>query len=67
MNKPRYWQVAFPLAVTSLCVAPQAFFLKQWQAMSESALTKLKVLSRLPMFAISNPNSIRNVHIERLS
>jgi hypothetical protein len=43
MSKPRYWQAAFPLAVTCLCMAPQALFLKHWLAFSESAISKLKV------------------------
>ena len=43
MTKPRYWQAAFPLAVTCLCMAPQALFLKNWLAFSESATSKLKV------------------------
>lgn len=43
MTKPRYWQVAFPLAITSLCVAPQSYFLKHWFSCFEGALSKLKV------------------------
>lgn len=42
MGKPRYWQVAFPLAITSLCVAPQSYFLKHWTACFEAACSKLK-------------------------
>ncbi|KAH9477954.1 Cell morphogenesis protein PAG1 [Psilocybe cubensis] len=42
MSKPRYWQVVYPLAVTSLCVAPQAYFLKHWQAFFEASISKLK-------------------------
>ncbi|KAI5120892.1 hypothetical protein M0805_002992 [Coniferiporia weirii] len=42
MNKPRYWQVAYPLVVTSLCVAPQEYFLKNWIACFEAGLSKLK-------------------------
>ncbi|PPQ93567.1 hypothetical protein CVT25_005559 [Psilocybe cyanescens] len=42
MSKPRYWQVAYPLAVTSLCVAPQVYFLKHWQAFFEASVSKLK-------------------------
>ncbi|KAF8156931.1 cell morphogenesis N-terminal-domain-containing protein [Crassisporium funariophilum] len=42
MGKPRYWQVAFPLAITSLCVAPQSYFLKHWQSCFESVISKLK-------------------------
>lgn len=43
MSKPRYWQVAFPLTITSLCVAPQAFFLKHWLSCFEASIAKLKV------------------------
>lgn len=43
MNKPRYWHVAYPLVVTSLCVAPHDYFLKNWMACFEAGLTKLKV------------------------
>ncbi|KAJ4488306.1 cell morphogenesis N-terminal-domain-containing protein [Lentinula aciculospora] len=40
--KPRYWNVAFPLMITSLCVAPQDFFRKHWIACFEAAIPKLK-------------------------
>ena len=43
MSKPRYWQVAFPLVIISLCVAPQSYFLKHWQSCFEHAVSKLKV------------------------
>ena len=44
MNKKvRNWQVAFPLAITSLCVAPQSYFLKHWQSFFEASVPKLKV------------------------
>ncbi|KAF9525743.1 cell morphogenesis N-terminal-domain-containing protein [Crepidotus variabilis] len=42
MSKPRYWTSAYPLAVTSLCMAPQTYFLKHWQAFFESSVSKLK-------------------------
>ncbi|KAH0581896.1 hypothetical protein H2248_011576 [Termitomyces sp. 'cryptogamus'] len=42
MSKPRYWPVAFPLAITSMCVAPQAYFLKNWVLCFEAACSKLK-------------------------
>ncbi|KAJ7063490.1 cell morphogenesis N-terminal-domain-containing protein [Mycena amicta] len=42
MSKPRYWNVAFPLVITSLCVAPQAYFLKNWVPCFEIALSKIK-------------------------
>ena len=45
MSKPRYWQVAFPLVIISLCVAPQSYFLKHWQSCFEHAVSKLKVKS----------------------
>ncbi|KAJ8509477.1 hypothetical protein ONZ45_g8356 [Pleurotus djamor] len=40
--KPRYWSVAYPLLITSLCVAPQAFFLKHWYTCFEGSISKLK-------------------------
>ncbi|KAK2461035.1 hypothetical protein APHAL10511_006976 [Amanita phalloides] len=42
MAKPRYWNAAFPLAIISLCVAPQAFFLKNWIPCLEVSISKLK-------------------------
>ncbi|GLB39112.1 putative cell morphogenesis N-terminal [Lyophyllum shimeji] len=42
MSKPRYWPAAFPLAITSMCVAPQSYFLKNWVACFEAACSKLK-------------------------
>ncbi|KAJ7905688.1 cell morphogenesis N-terminal-domain-containing protein [Mycena olivaceomarginata] len=42
MSKPRYWHVAFPLVITSLCVAPQTYFLKNWVPCFEAALSKVK-------------------------
>ncbi|PCH44901.1 hypothetical protein WOLCODRAFT_165480 [Wolfiporia cocos MD-104 SS10] len=42
MAKPRYWHVAYPLAVTSLCVAPQEYFLKHWSTCFEAGLSKMK-------------------------
>ncbi|KIK63789.1 hypothetical protein GYMLUDRAFT_40866 [Collybiopsis luxurians FD-317 M1] len=48
--KPRYWNVAFPLMITSLCVAPQDFFRKHWVACFEAAIPKLKEKSlRIPI------------------
>ncbi|KAF5391713.1 hypothetical protein D9757_001660 [Collybiopsis confluens] len=48
--KPRYWNVAFPLMITSLCVAPQDFFRKHWVACFEASLSKLKEKSlRVPV------------------
>ena len=43
MSKPRYWQVAYPLVVTALCVAPHEFFMKNWVSCFEVGLVKLKV------------------------
>jgi hypothetical protein len=43
MTKPRYWHVAYPLLITSLCIAPHQFFLKHWNAAFEAGLSKLKV------------------------
>lgn len=43
MAKPRYWQVAFPLAITTLCVGPQSYFIKHWQGCFDSMTPKLKV------------------------
>ncbi|KAI8986099.1 cell morphogenesis N-terminal-domain-containing protein [Trametes punicea] len=40
--KPRYWHVAYPLAVTALCVAPHEYFLRNWWACFEAGLGKLK-------------------------
>ncbi|KAK7020471.1 cell morphogenesis N-terminal-domain-containing protein [Favolaschia claudopus] len=42
VSKPRYWHVAFPLVITSLCVAPQTYFLKNWVPCFEAALSKVK-------------------------
>lgn len=43
MNKPRYWNVAYPLAVTCLCVAPQEYFLRNWISCFEFGMSKIKV------------------------
>ncbi|KAH0834843.1 cell morphogenesis N-terminal-domain-containing protein [Lanmaoa asiatica] len=42
MSKPRYRHVAYPLAVTALCVAPHQPFLKNWMACFEYGISKLK-------------------------
>lgn len=42
MGKPRYWHVAYPLAITSLCVAPQEYFLRNWMSCFEAGLAKIK-------------------------
>ncbi|KZT10303.1 uncharacterized protein LAESUDRAFT_755809 [Laetiporus sulphureus 93-53] len=50
MAKPRYWHVAFPLAVTALCVAPQEYFLRNWNVCFEAGLSKIKErIHRLPV------------------
>ncbi|KAG6879009.1 hypothetical protein C0992_005899 [Termitomyces sp. T32_za158] len=54
MSKPRYWPVAFPLAITSLCVAPQAYFLKNWVPCFEAACSKLKEQEKSWRTAIMN-------------
>lgn len=41
--KPRYWQVAFPLTVIALCVAPNEFFLQNWMVSVSDSTVKLKV------------------------
>ncbi|KAJ3554920.1 hypothetical protein NM688_g2858 [Phlebia brevispora] len=56
-NKPRYWHVAFPLAVVSLCVAPREYFLRNWMSLIEGAISKLKVNLDKP-FRIPVLNSI---------
>ncbi|KAI9447301.1 cell morphogenesis N-terminal-domain-containing protein [Russula earlei] len=41
-GKVRYWHVAYPLVVVSLCVAPTDYFLRNWMACFEAGLNKLK-------------------------
>ena len=43
VSKPRYWLVAYPLYITSLCVAPLEYFQQNWMACFEAGLSKLKV------------------------
>lgn len=43
VSKPRYWLVAYPLYITSLCVAPLEYFQQNWVACFEAGLSKLKV------------------------
>lgn len=40
--KPKYWNQAFPLLVTLLCVAPQEFFASRWAPLLESNYSKFK-------------------------
>ena len=44
--KPRYWHVAYPLAITALCVAPHEYFLRYWLPAFEAGLGRLKVCLR---------------------
>ncbi|KAF9255503.1 hypothetical protein L218DRAFT_912242 [Marasmius fiardii PR-910] len=49
-TKPRYWNVAFPLLITSLCVSPEVYFRKYWGGCFESVVGKLKEKSlRTPL------------------
>jgi hypothetical protein len=48
MAKPRYWSVAFPLVITSLCVAPEVFFKKHWVAVWDLVINKLPKVSSIP-------------------
>ena len=41
--KPKYWHVAYPLVVSSLCVAPHDYFLKNWSWCLDSGLARIKV------------------------
>jgi furry protein family len=43
-SKARYWHVAYPLVITSICVAPHDYFLKHWMACFEAGVGKLKVI-----------------------
>lgn len=47
MNKPRYWNAAYPLVITSLCVAPHEYFLRNWMACIEAGFNKLKVCNEI--------------------
>ncbi|OCH93344.1 hypothetical protein OBBRIDRAFT_885610 [Obba rivulosa] len=50
MSKPRYWHVAYPLAITALCVAPREYFLRNMQACMEAGIGKLKEkIHRIPV------------------
>ena len=50
VSKPRYWLVAYPLYITSLCVAPLEYFQQNWVPCFEAGLNKLKVGTRAPFF-----------------
>lgn len=43
LAKPRYFGVAYPLAISALCVAPQDFFAKNWMACIDLSVAKMKV------------------------
>ncbi|KAF8755502.1 Cell morphogenesis N-terminal [Rhizoctonia solani] len=42
ITKPRYFAVAYPLVISSLCVAPQDFFAKNWMACIDLSIAKMK-------------------------
>ncbi|KAG9006543.1 Cell morphogenesis protein PAG1 [Tulasnella sp. JGI-2019a] len=42
MSKPQYWSVAYPLAVTLLCVAPHEYFQRNWIPCVEASTRKMK-------------------------
>lgn len=44
--KPKYWHVAYPLVVASLCVAPHDYFLKHWTWCLDTGLARLKERSQ---------------------
>ena len=52
-SKPRYWRVAYPLYITSLCVAPLEYFQQNWVACFEAGISKLKVGNCKPFFLSS--------------
>jgi hypothetical protein len=56
VSKPRYWTVAYPLVVTSLCVGPQDFFLKHWLSCFDAGFGKLKVRSKMTIVSHFLPN-----------
>jgi hypothetical protein len=58
-SKPRYWAIAFPLVVTSLCVAPQDFFLKNWWTCVEGCLAKLKVCCYMSITKYTDERDLR--------
>ncbi|QRV82182.1 cell morphogenesis protein PAG1 [Ceratobasidium sp. AG-Ba] len=42
LAKPRYFGVAYPLAISALCVAPQDFFAKNWIPCIDLSIAKMK-------------------------
>lgn len=43
MQKPRYWNVAFPLVVIALGVSPREIFMQNWQTCVDAITLRLKV------------------------
>ncbi|KAG0700602.1 cell morphogenesis N-terminal-domain-containing protein [Suillus ampliporus] len=64
MSKPRYWHVAYPLAVTSLCVAPHQYFLRNWTACFEYGLSKMKVWTYL--YRCQEPSATSTTKLDSL-
>ena len=58
MNKPRYWNTAYPLVITSLCVAPHDFFLRHWMTCVEVSFSKLKVRVQYKIILFVSINNI---------
>lgn len=42
LEKARYWNSAFPLAASLLCVSPREIFLDKWYALTEQNFAKVK-------------------------
>ncbi|EIW77202.1 hypothetical protein CONPUDRAFT_129444 [Coniophora puteana RWD-64-598 SS2] len=58
-TKPRYWQAAYPLAVTALCVAPHQFFLKNWSNAVDASFARTKLQEKI--FRIYSMNGIMRI------
>jgi hypothetical protein len=43
MSKPRYWSAAYPLVVTTICMSPNNFFLRNWLSIFDAGITRIKV------------------------
>lgn len=68
VSKPRYWHAAYPLYITSLCVAPLEYFQQNWVASFEAGLSKLKVgISKyhLPILSFTFPYYRKNQLVSR--
>jgi hypothetical protein len=62
---PRYWQAAFPLVITSLCVGPHDFFLENWMVCVGAIIPKLKVNStRVNRVELANMHFYRKKRTE---